>query len=346
MIGRPVTILPGPRRRWGLPLLVGLVLLGAGGCAGLRPVNVYQHETVPQPQGTMSVYQLAGILGMKVSDVSASSATLRDARNTVLLLSDPGGQAYVNGRPVGPVGGYVVTDHTLFVPRISLEPIRASLQPAPSLVVRDRQRRRRPTSKNEGTPRVDSLPSSSSGGVVMIDAGHGGKDPGATSVTGMSEKWINLAIVKRMTRLLRGAGVTVILTRDDDLAVPLQSRAKLANARRPDLLVSVHGDAAKPSVHGYNVYIAPVSSSASYRAALRVSAAMKDAGVAPHGQPVRRKALFVLVKTTCPAILVETGFITNPREGARLTTSKYQQTIAHALAGGVLKHLEAEAKRN
>ncbi len=345
MIGRPVAIVPDPRR-WGLVLLAGLALLSAGGCAGLRPVNVYRHETVPQPQGTMSVYQLAGMLGMKVSDVSTSSATLRDARNTVLLLSDPGGQAYVNGRPVGPVGGYVVSDSTMFVPRISLEPIRASLQPVPGLVVRDRQRRPAQRPRDQQDPPLRVLPRSRSGGVVMLDAGHGGKDPGATSVTGMSEKWINLAIVKRMARMLRGAGVTVILTRDDDSAVSLQSRAKLANTRRPDLFVSVHGDAAKPNVHGYNAYIAPVSSSASYRAALRISAALKDADVAPHGQPVRRKALFVLVKTTCPAVLVETGFITNPREGTRLATPKYQQSIAHALAGGILKHLEAEAKRD
>jgi N-acetylmuramoyl-L-alanine amidase len=73
---------------------------------------------------------------------------------------------------------------------------------------------------------------------------------------------------------------------------------------------------------------------------------MKDAGVATHGQPVRRRALHLVVKTACPAVLVETGFLSNRREGAKLATPEHQETVARALAGAVIKHFEAEAKRD
>jgi N-acetylmuramoyl-L-alanine amidase len=326
-------------------LLAVSLLASAGGCAWLNPVNAYHQETIPQPRGTLSVYQLAGMLGMKVTDVSATSATLQDPRNTVLLLGDPGGQAYVNGRPVGPTGGYEVSDSTLFVPRVAVESIRSSLQPVPEIVVRQRRRPRR--APEAETPRVRRLPRSSAGGLVMLDPGHGGKDPGATSVTGMSEKWINLAIAKRMANMLRQAGVKAVLTRDDDSTLSLQARAKLANQRRPDLLVSIHADWFKrASVHGFNAYVAPVSSAASYRAALEIATAMKGAGVATHGQAVRRRALHMVVRTACPAVLVETGFLSNPREGAKLATPDHQQAVAYALAGAIIKHLEAEAKRD
>lgn len=342
MIGRSAITARSSLWRAGLLVLVASTMLLAGGCAWLDPVHAYHQETISQPRNTLSVYQLAGMLGMKVSEVSAATATLQDARNTVLLLGDPTGQAYVNGQPVGPGGGYAMAEGVLFVPRTAVEPIRSALKPVPQVTVR-----KQTPAEVDRKARRPRLPRVRHGGTVMIDAGHGGRDPGATSVTGTSEKWINLAIAKRMARMLRQAGVSVVLTRDDDSTLSLVERTKLANDKRPDLFVSIHADWFKrASVHGYNVYIAPVSSSASYRAALRISASMKDAGVATHGQPVRRRALHLVVKTACPAVLVETGFLSNRREGAKLATPEHQETVARALAGAVIKHFEAEAKRD
>ncbi|MFP4054860.1 MAG: N-acetylmuramoyl-L-alanine amidase [Phycisphaerae bacterium] len=328
-------------RRFLGPLLVAALAMVAVGCGEQPGLQTYDHETISAPRGSVSVYQLAGWLGLKVASVDRASVTLRDPANIVLLLSDPGGQVYVNGRPIGDIGGLVFVEETLFVPRTLYGPIKQSLRPVPEIALEDTRRGigERPERDAE-QPRKSPIH-----GVVLLDPGHGGRDGGATAVNGVREKWVNLAVAKRVGRLLEGQGVTVLMTRDDDSAVSLQRRAETANQKRPDLLVSLHADwFRKSSVKGYNVYMATVAGGAAHRAALRMSNAMTAAGIEEHGDPVRRAKFYVLMRTACPAILVEMGFLSHRSEGSRLTTSAYQKTLAQAIAAGILAHLEAEKK--
>jgi len=92
---------------------------------------------------------------------------------------------------------------------------------------------------------------------VVIDAGHGGNDPGAIGRTGLKEKDVNLDIAKRLAAILRARGVDVTMTRSNDRFIPLPSRVAIANRARPDLFVSIHSNANRVrSLNGFEVYYA------------------------------------------------------------------------------------------
>lgn len=90
---------------------------------------------------------------------------------------------------------------------------------------------------------------------IVIDPGHGGKDPGAIGRSGLKEKDVNLDISKKLAALLRSEGVEVVMTRNSDVFVSLSGRAKIANRERPDLFISVHANANHSRrVQGFEVY--------------------------------------------------------------------------------------------
>jgi len=97
------------------------------------------------------------------------------------------------------------------------------------------------------------------GGVVrrvVLDPGHGGKDPGAIGPTGLREKEVNLDIARRLARRLRERGIEVVLTRTSDVFVPLAERSRIANRAQPDLFISIHADAApRASASGATTYL-------------------------------------------------------------------------------------------
>jgi N-acetylmuramoyl-L-alanine amidase len=126
----------------------------------------------------------------------------------------------------------------------------------------------------------------------------------------------------------------VVLVRSSDVFVELEDRAIRANRVKPDLFVSVHADSnRKGSVRGYTVFVARKASAASLAAAGALVGALRSTGLQDRG--VRRANYRVLVKTTCPAVLVEMGFLSNREEAAMLRSAAFQQRIAAALAEGI-----------
>jgi N-acetylmuramoyl-L-alanine amidase len=90
---------------------------------------------------------------------------------------------------------------------------------------------------------------------VVVDPGHGGRDPGAVGRTGLKEKDVNLDIAKRLAKRLKQEGVEVVMTRNTDVFIPLGKRVELANNSRADLFISIHANANKTrSGHGLEVY--------------------------------------------------------------------------------------------
>ncbi|MFM2154050.1 MAG: hypothetical protein RL199_2485 [Pseudomonadota bacterium] len=210
---------------------------------------------------------------------------------------------------------------------------------------------------------------------IVVDAGHGGRDRGATGPTGVHEKDVTLAIARRLARVLRGRGYMVLLTRDDDTYVGLAERTRRANAAQGDLFVSVHANAhTSPTKDGIETYSLNVATDAyAARLAARENAAGDEPGsdvaflladlakrsfagesarlaravqqavterVARSFGPTRdlgvKHALFqVLFGAEMPAVLVETAFVTNPREERRLSSAAYQRAVAEAVAEGV-----------
>jgi N-acetylmuramoyl-L-alanine amidase len=210
---------------------------------------------------------------------------------------------------------------------------------------------------------------------VIIDPGHGGHDTGAIGKTGTREKDVTLAISQKLADELKERGLEVILTRDEDRYVRLESRAQFANESRGDLFISIHCNSALNSkLHGVETYTLNISADRySIRLAARENASTEKgisdlqfiladlATKANTGESTRlasqvqkslvsqlsrdftgvkdlgtKEALFyVLLGVKMPAILVETAFLSNAQEEERLTSEEYQDSVAQAIAQGV-----------
>ena len=196
--------------------------------------------------------------------------------------------------------------------------------------------------------------------VVYLDAGHGGYDPGA-SYFGISEKSLTLAIQSRVKDKLEAEGYQVVTTRTSDTYVDLTDRSRAANASESDIFVSIHinasGSSAAQGIETY--YYQPYAEypsriNATYHAnptRLSMSDTLANAiqsslinATGAQNQGVKRQTFAVLRETTAPAVLLELGFLSNPQEAARLSTSAYQETLANAIVAGIKSYYEKAAK--
>jgi N-acetylmuramoyl-L-alanine amidase len=174
--------------------------------------------------------------------------------------------------------------------------------------------------------------------VVLIDPGHGGKDPGAVGLGGLREKDILLPISKRIAQVLQQNGVQVVMTRDSDYFVTLPGRVKLAERANADIFVSIHANAVGPGrsdVSGLETYYydSGLGLARTVHNSILQSVNVKDRGV-------RRARFFVLRKSSMPSILVETGYLTGRDDNAKLRSSAYQNQMADAIARGILQYLK------
>ncbi len=184
---------------------------------------------------------------------------------------------------------------------------------------------------------------------VIIDAGHGGTDPGAQGIIEdkkYNEKDINLSVAKMVRDKLEDEGVKVIMTRETDTFPTLQERPKLANSMDAAMFVSIHVNSAAnaPKANGIEVYYAKgnnenyygTTSKALATSVLNSMLASTDAfsrGVKVESHLVTRKSLM-------PAILVEVGFISNEEEILKLIDEDYQELLADGIVEGILAHLD------
>jgi N-acetylmuramoyl-L-alanine amidase len=173
---------------------------------------------------------------------------------------------------------------------------------------------------------------------IVIDPGHGGKDPGAISPIGLQEKDVNLAVSKEVVRLLKQKGFRVSMTRSTDVFIELNERAAIANRREAGLFVSIHADSCRnPGARGYTLYVAREASAESRRAAKAVEEALGAGEIKSRG--VRKANYRVLVRTNGPAILVELGFLSNTTEAKMLARPSVQSALAERVARGIESYL-------
>jgi len=157
---------------------------------------------------------------------------------------------------------------------------------------------------------------------VVLDAGHGGYDSGAVGRKGTCEKDINLDIILRTAKLLREAGVKVVLSRSDDTFIPLPERSKLANSRQVDLFISVHCNSTptRNSQSGTQVYYRTPQS-------IRLAEAMMTElaeGIKLKRGGVRNGNFHVIRETKMPSVLIETAFINNDVEEELLCQPEFR----------------------
>jgi N-acetylmuramoyl-L-alanine amidase len=243
-------------------------------------------------------------------------ATLKNDRNTVMLFKHDNGQFSVDGRLYGSVGRVLHEGTGFYVDASLVTRIGEHLSQEPVLAA---------------SPRF-SGPNRE--GLIMIDPGHGGKDPGAISVLGFYEKDITLSVATRLASQLNRMGYRTLLTRDTDEFVELEDRCALANRFNPDLFVSLHADSCETSsVTGYTAYVAPSASWRAREAANAFVDTLAQTGIDSRG--VKTAKFKVLMDTTCPAVLIEMGYLSNEWEAKRLRNINIQQRMAKAIANGI-----------
>ncbi len=290
------------------------VALGVAGCQ--EP----QRDTpgVIIREQTTSVEELAALLGLRIAERDETFVVLKNAANTVILFAHAEGRFFVNGKVIGSVGTVEKADNTVYVSKALVDEIRPHLRVPGVPELMAPRPRPRPVART----------------LVVIDAGHGGHDPGAIGPGGVREKDINLHVAARVANLLEQSGVGVVMTRWQDRFIELEDRAALANRRNADLFVSIHADSApNHSAQGFTVYVATAASADSYKAARAISQAMTGAGSDSRG--VREADYRVLVQTGCPAVLVELGYLSNAQDAARLRDPYFQNRLAQAIADGI-----------
>jgi len=230
--------------------------------------------------------------------------------------------------------------------------------------------------KDQQPLHIPNVPASTTLRRIVVDAGHGGKDPGAVGPSGVYEKTVTLKLAKALSKeLTRQIGCEVILTRSGDVYLPLEERTAIANKVGADLFISLHANANKsPKPYGIETYylnfskndkaaavaarengtslkqvsdlelilfdlMANAKINESSRLATEIQESLvrriskkyskvKDLGV-------RQGPFYVLLGATMPSVLVETAFLSNPREEKRLMSSAFQNSAAEAIASAI-----------
>jgi N-acetylmuramoyl-L-alanine amidase len=329
-------------------LLAVLLAVSLSGCAN-TPEPVRKRPTL----NMAGLSDLADSLGLTVSyPGSTGMVMLSGDRGTVvfnprmkgILIGDAihfrGHRTVVRGDRVSVPAGFLARCETVLLPR---EPEPDPVEPEP-----------------EPDPGVR--------GHVVIDPGHGGRDPGTIGANGGHEKVVNLAVSKLIATNLRAAGVKVTMTRTGDSYVELNDRAAVGNRLGADLFVSIHSDwVENRTITGFSAWVCHTKYSESSRAALifaecnqnlaglkttlalnrarsnrLASLVRSEMGKATRGtdRGTRLGALRVLRRSASPAALIELGFMSNPGECARLYQASHRRTLADAISKAVVRFLK------
>jgi N-acetylmuramoyl-L-alanine amidase len=395
LLGAPVTLQAPPRvssSGWLLPddflakglakLAPGVTVLRVAAAATApkreprppRPTVVFEDLRFRSyPSFTRIVIEAAGAVPYTV-EADRSGIRVRLAR---LALPAPQAQeiddGLVSALRLEPDNGDAVLRVTLAG---TVGQVKDSVLQDPYRVVLDIHRPKEPAGPDGGRPAIQPLR------LIVLDAGHGGHDPGAIGPSGLQEKEVVLDVTRRVARMAEdGLGAKVVLTRGTDVFVPLRERTNFANKQRADLFVSIHANAHPRAVsEGVETYF--LSSEASDTEARQVAAIENGAvqletpasrqktdllksilwdlaqsefqqessflaetvqdsmtqSMRLVNRGVKQAGFYVLGGAAMPAILVEIGFLTNPREERKLATPEYREAAARAIYAGLTEY--------
>lgn len=191
-----------------------------------------------------------------------------------------------------------------------------------------------------------------SGNVLVVDAGHGGEDGGASSADGALESHINLAVTKRLELVLGLFGVRMLPLRESDISLhdsdaktlrqkkvsDLNNRVKTIQEQDAPILLSVHQNSYPDSRYsGAQVFYAPTQGSRELAQIIQESLRLTLDPANTRQEKEIPDTIFLMNHISCPGVLVECGFLSNSQEARMLRDNMYQTKIAVALAGGYLR---------
>lgn len=177
------------------------------------------------------------------------------------------------------------------------------------------------------------------GRIIVLDPGHGGKDPGAVS-KGAEEKTVVFNVTKKLKAMLEAKGAIVYLTRSGDTYPELSERVQYARNKNGEMFISIHANAATAAANGTETFHS-ISNNAN---------GLEDAVLARYineeivenanmnDRKVKEADYYVIKNLVMPAVLVELGFITNDGDRAKLTSDKYQTIFAESIYNGIMRY--------
>lgn len=186
---------------------------------------------------------------------------------------------------------------------------------------------------------------------VVIDAGHGGIDPGKVGINGALEKDVNLQIAERVKLYLEAAGVRVVMTREDDAGLndanasnkkvqDMKRRIALIDETAPQVTVSIHQNSyPEEYVHGAQVFYYDGSARGKLLAEKIQTQLTEKADPSNQRKVKANTSYYLLKKTDIPIVIVECGFLSNNLEAEKLCSPEYQDRVAWAIHMGILQYL-------
>lgn len=188
---------------------------------------------------------------------------------------------------------------------------------------------------------------------VVIDAGHGGNDPGKVGINGVLEKDLNLEIALMLKKFLEANDIKVVLTRDGDSGLydedasskkvqDMKRRIELIDATAPDLCVSIHQNSyTEEYVHGAQVFFYTGSTEGQKLAETIQNRLVATVDPENTRQVKANDSYYLLKKTGTPIVIVECGFLSNQAEADKLNSPLYQEKVAWAIHMGILQYLNS-----
>ena len=191
---------------------------------------------------------------------------------------------------------------------------------------------------------------------VVIDAGHGGDDPGKIGVNQLLEKDVNLSIALKVRQYLEAQGIRVVMTREDENGLydsgasnkkvqDMKRRVALIEETAPAITVSIHQNSyPEEYVHGAQVFYYENSRDGQLLAQLLQSQLVEKLDPETHRQIKANDSYYLLKKTNIPIVIVECGFLSNQTEAKLLGQEEYQDRVAWAIHMGILQYLAETEK--
>lgn len=181
---------------------------------------------------------------------------------------------------------------------------------------------------------------------IVIDPGHGGFDPGKVGAANSLEKDINLSIARKLSDMLAETGYTVYMTRTEDEALcqgnepskklmDMKNRVAVIEEVKPALAVSIHQNSYSAGTKGAQVFYHSASEEGKRLAGILQQTIKETVGDDNHRVEKANESYYMLRKVTCPLVIVECGFLSNPDEEALLNDENYQKKMAKGIAEGI-----------
>jgi len=184
--------------------------------------------------------------------------------------------------------------------------------------------------------------------VILLDAGHGGWDPGKVSVDGIEEKEVNLEIVKHLQKYLETGGATVLLTRNEDEALgenkktDLNERITIADEGEVDIIISIHQNSfTQEKIKGAQVFYFKGSAEGETLAKCIQNRLKSTVDESNNRQAKSNEEYFILKNDDATTVLVECGFLSNTAEKELLNDEKYRRKISWAIYLGIIDYFNS-----